>query len=182
MIVGAGPGLLNPNACVDGLPHGAVPRAGRGNVLGAHVNDGDVGLLGGEGVAVKAGGSLVDALGRHFSPYENNGGTVAAISGKDYTIVASDTRLGHNYSIPSRFVSRAIQLTDRVVLASSGMQSDIAILHKMLRIRLKQYWFSHQKEMTLTSISQMLATVLYYRRFQPYYTFNVLGGLDENGK
>lgn len=180
MIVGGGPDLLNPNACVAGLPHGAVPRAGRGNVLGDHVNDEDVGLQGANGF-VKAGSCMVDPLGRHFSPYQNNGGTVASVSGKDYTIVASDTRLGRGYSIPTRYVSRIMKLTDRVVLASSGMQSDIAILHKMLNIRLKQYWFSHQKEMTLTSISQMLATILYYRRFQPYYSFNVLGGLDENG-
>lgn len=180
MDIGVRPDLLNPNAYVAGLPHGAVPRAGRGNVLGDHVEENDVGLQGAEGV-VKAGSCMVDPLGRHFQPYQNNGGTVASVSGKDYTIVASDTRLGRGYSIPTRHISRSLQLTDRVVLASSGMQSDIAILHKMLKIRLKQYWFSHQKEMTLTSISQMLGTILYYRRFQPYYSFNVLGGLDENG-
>lgn len=134
------------------------------------------------GKPVNAGACLVDTFGRHFSPYENNGGTVAAVSGKNFTILASDTRLGMDYSILARYVSRAVQLTDRVVLASSGMQSDIAILHKTLKIRLKQYRFNHHKDMTLSSIAQMLGTVLYYRRFQPYYAFNVLGGLDENGK
>lgn len=191
--------LLNPNAGAMGLPHCAAPdAAAHAFTLGDHVADDDIALQtspiagahptarssrgGGGGAAVRAGASLTDGVGRQFSPYEDNGGTVASVSGDDYTIVASDTRLGSYYSIPSRNVSRVIKLTDKVVLASSGMQSDIAVLHKVLKIRLTQYKFNHHKDMTLTALSQMLSTVLYYRRFQPYYTFNVLGGIDEEGK
>jgi 20S proteasome subunit beta 6 len=36
--------------------------------------------------------------------------------------------------------------------------------------------------MSAPAIGQMLATTLYGRRFFPFYTFNVVGGLDENGE
>lgn len=173
--------ILRPNAAVRGLPYANPGDAPRGFTLGEHVDPDDPLELesskNAHGVP-----RTIGPMGRHFEPYQNNGGTVLSVSGKDYTIVASDTRLGSGYSVPSRNVSRIIKLTDKVVLASSGMQCDIAVLHKILKIRLTQYEYNHQKEMSLSAISQMLSTMLYYRRFQPYYTFNVLGGIDEDGK
>eukprot|EP00177_Eucheuma_denticulatum_P001463 GFKZ01002630.1.p1 GENE.GFKZ01002630.1~~GFKZ01002630.1.p1 ORF type:complete len:270 (-),score=27.99 GFKZ01002630.1:292-1101(-) len=171
--------ILRPNASVSGLPYTLPQSAPQGFTLGEHVDPNDPleATSNAHGVP-----RTIGPFGRHFQPYENNGGTVVSVSGKDYTIVASDTRLGSGYSVPSRNVSRVVKLTDKVVLASSGMGTDIAVLHKVLKIRLAQYVHKHQKDMGLGAISQLLSTMLYYRRFQPYYAFNVLGGIDENGQ
>jgi 20S proteasome subunit beta 6 len=59
------------------------------------------------------------------------------------------------------------------------MQADIAALHKMLKARLQMYEHQNKRQMSTTAIAQMLSNTLYYKRFFPYYTFNVLGGLDE---
>lgn len=36
--------------------------------------------------------------------------------------------------------------------------------------------------MTTGAIAAMLSTILYSRRFFPYYVYNIIGGLDEEGK
>eukprot|EP01091_Cochliopodium_minus_P010845 TRINITY_DN296_c0_g1_i1.p1 TRINITY_DN296_c0_g1~~TRINITY_DN296_c0_g1_i1.p1 ORF type:complete len:237 (+),score=53.09 TRINITY_DN296_c0_g1_i1:30-740(+) len=117
-----------------------------------------------------------------FSPYTNNGGTCIGVAGKNFAIVASDTRMSQGYSIMTRNKSKVIKLTDKCVLASSGMQSDIKQLQKVLNFRLRQYEFEHRKQMPTASIAQLLGNTLYGRRFFPYYTFNVLAGIDETGE
>lgn len=36
--------------------------------------------------------------------------------------------------------------------------------------------------MTSGAIAAMLSTILYGRRFFPYYVYNIIGGLDEEGE
>lgn len=43
------------------------------------------------------------------------------------------------------------------------------------------YKNQHNKEMSTQSIAQLASTILYGKRFFPYYTFNIIGGLDEEG-
>lgn len=128
-------------------------------------------------------GVSAHASERHrWSPYNVNEGTCLAVSGPDYVVVAGDTRMSDGYSILSRDVSKLHQLTSLCVLGSAGMQADAVTLRKVLDIRVQQYRFRQNEEISTQSIAQLLSNTLYYKRFFPYYTFNILGGLDSEGR
>lgn len=127
----------------------------------------------------EAGGPTTRA---NWSPYDNNGGTVLAVAGEDYVVCAADTRMSTGYSIMTRDYKKIEKMSDRCVMASAGFMADAATLKKTLKARCVTYEFQNDKPMGCVSFAQMLSNTLYYRRFFPYYTFNIVAGLDAEGK
>jgi len=118
-----------------------------------------------------------------WSPYNDNGGSTVAVAGDDFVVVASDTRLTDGrYGILSRNCSKVFKLTDSTLLASCGCWADVLMLTKLINARIQIYKYTHNRVMKTRATAQMLANMLYSKRFFPYYVRNILAGLDEHGK
>jgi len=106
--------------------------------------------------------------------------TVMAIAGADFAIIGGDTRLSDGgYSIHTRDSTKIHKLTDHCVIGSSGQQSERCYLWKNLDTSVAEYQFENNKEISAKAIAQMLSNTLYYRRFFPIYTFNILAGVHD---
>ncbi|KAF8740689.1 hypothetical protein AX14_007589 [Amanita brunnescens Koide BX004] len=120
-------------------------------------------------------------LGRQFNPYTENGGTILAIAGADFSVIAGDTRQSEGYSIQTRYAPKVFRLTDKAVLAVNGFAADGNMFVKKVRQRLEWYRHAHAKDMPIRAIARLIQTMLYSRRFFPYYVYNILGGIEEDG-
>lgn len=118
-----------------------------------------------------------------WNPYVSMGGASAAISGPDYVVVASDTRMSQfEVNIMTRECEKIYTLSDKIVLATCGFYGDALQLERLLTMRIKHFKFTYQQEMPVDMFASMLARTLYYRRFFPYYTGSILAGIDDDGK
>ncbi|KAE8215127.1 hypothetical protein CF319_g7381 [Tilletia indica] len=129
-----------------------------------------------------AGSASHGPISHRFNPYDSNGGSIVAIAGPDFCVVAGDTRQSTGYSIQTRYKPKVHRLTDKVVLANCGFAADADALVLRLRQQLEWYRHAHEKAMPISAIARLLSTILYSKRMFPYYTYNILGGVDEDGK
>lgn len=181
---GYGSDLLLPRSGLARLPAAETPPFGFcGTSLGDHAGP-HCAAAEYSAATTTTGAAAAAAVERPrgWSPYVDNGGTVLAVAGADYAIVAADTRLSAGFAVPTRHFTKISALSDRAVLASAGMGADRQYLHKILRTRMRMYRHQHQRDMKLTAAAQMLSNTLYSRRFFPIYAFNVMGGVDEHGE
>jgi 20S proteasome subunit beta 6 len=63
-----------------------------------------------------------------------------------------------------------------------GFAADGNALKERLDAIVKMYKYQHGKQMSVKACAQRLSTILYQKRFFPYYVHAILGGLDEEGK
>lgn len=126
---------------------------------------------------------------RSFQSYTDNGGSTLAIAGADFAIVAGDTRLTSGYSINSRFHPKVFKIggakSDQsdatMVLSVVGFMADGEALKERLDTICKMYRYRHGKPISVNACAKRLSTILYQKRFFPYYAHAILGGLDEEG-
>lgn len=95
-----------------------------------------------------------------FNPYTENGGTILAIAGADFSVIAGDTRQSEGYNIQTRYAPKVFRLyaylplsslsnlmprmliafccrTDKAVLAVNGFAADGNMFVKKVRQRLE---------------------------------------------
>lgn len=97
-------------------------------------------------------------------------------------MTATDTRVSSGYSILSRSHSKTVKLTEKCILTSAGMVADVETLHKNLLVKIRQYKMQNKREPGVESLAQLLSNTLYGRRFMPFYAFNLLCGVNKEGK
>ena len=69
----------------------------------------------------------------------------------------------------------------KIILAVTGFAADGNALKERLDSMVKMYKYQHGKDISVKACAQRLATILYSKRFFPYYTQAILGGIDEEG-
>ena len=121
----------------------------------------------------------VFAVVRSSSP--SNGGTVAALGGRGFAIIAADTRHSDGYTIRSRTKSRITPVSLRTCLSSAGCSADTSALHRLMKRQAREHEWNYESGLSTQALAQKFSRTLYSQRFSPYHAFSVVAGLDDDG-
>lgn len=105
-----------------------------------------------------------------------------AMVGKNCVAIASDTRFGIQAQTVAMDFSKVFRVTEKTFVGLPGLASDTLTMIAKLRFRVKLYTLDEDREMQPKTVSNLLQTLLYEKRFGPFFCEPVVAGLDKNNK
>merc|ERR1719494_1505265 len=84
------------------------------------------------------------------------------------------------FSILSRNKPKIWKMNERVIIGTAGMQADAHAFTNRLGIHHDSYKERMGRDMNVNTASRVVSNTLYYKRFFPFYCFNLVGGVEED--
>ena len=110
------------------------------------------------------------------------GATTIGLVCSDGVILASEKRVAYGNIVLSKTAKKVFKITDRVGAACAGLISDMQVLTKQIAAHAKIFKFDTGKPMHVRAVAKATANVLFGRRFNPYITQTIVGGIDDEPK
>lgn len=117
-----------------------------------------------------------------MSILEYNGCAIIAMAGKNCVGIACDTRLGAQAQTVSCDFKKVFKMSDKLFVGLAGLATDVQTLNNLLKFRMNLYELREDRTMSPKVFSNALSTLLYEKRFGPYFIEPVVAGLDENNE
>jgi 20S proteasome subunit beta 3 len=104
-----------------------------------------------------------------MSILEYNGAAMIAMAGKDCVGIASDHRLGLQQQTVATDFIKVFPMSDKIYVGLAGLATDVQTLNQLLKFRMQLYALREEREMSPQVFSHLLSTLLYEKRFGPYF-------------
>jgi 20S proteasome subunit beta 3 len=117
-----------------------------------------------------------------MSILQYNGGDIIAMAGKNCVAIAADTRLGMQQQTVACDFQKVFKMHDRLFMGVTGLATDVQTLSQLLKFRMNMYKLREEREMKPETFSALLTSILYEKRFGPYFTEPVICGLNEKNE
>eukprot|EP00475_Leptophrys_vorax_P004803 TRINITY_DN12878_c0_g1_i1.p1 TRINITY_DN12878_c0_g1~~TRINITY_DN12878_c0_g1_i1.p1 ORF type:complete len:205 (+),score=6.92 TRINITY_DN12878_c0_g1_i1:234-848(+) len=111
----------------------------------------------------------------------HNGGAVVAMKGNRCVAIACDNRFGVQLQTLAVDFTRVFQIHDRLFVGIAGLGTDVQTLQQRLKFRHKLFALREDRVMAPGTFAQLVSSMLYERRFGPYFIEPVIAGLKKDG-
>lgn len=105
-----------------------------------------------------------------------------AMAGKDCVGICSDLRLGAQAQTVATNFHKVFEVSDKLYVGLAGLATDVLSLKQLLAFRTSLYKLQEHREIKPATFSALLSSMLYEKRFGPWFVEPVVAGLDADNK
>ena len=109
------------------------------------------------------------------------GATTIGIVCKDGVVLASEKRVSYGYTIMSKAGKKLFLIIDHIGAACAGLVADMQILTRQVSAYAKLFELNNGRRISVKAASKTMSNLLFQRRFFPYFTQTIVGGIDDEG-
>jgi len=113
-----------------------------------------------------------------MSILEYNGGAVVAMVGKNCVGIASDLRFGIQAQTIGHNQSKIYKINDSTCIGLAGLATDNQTVYEKLKFRTNLYRLREERDINPRIFANLVSSMLYEKRFGPYFVEPVICGLD----
>ncbi|MCW4031789.1 MAG: archaeal proteasome endopeptidase complex subunit beta [Candidatus Bathyarchaeota archaeon] len=109
------------------------------------------------------------------------GATTIGVVCKDGVILASERRLSYGSFVMSKSAKKVFKITDNIGAACAGLVGDMQVLMREASVYATLYSYQRERNPSVKTAAKVIGNLLFQRRFVPYITQTIIGGVDEDG-
>lgn len=110
------------------------------------------------------------------------GTTTVGLLCKDAVILGAERKATMGYLVASKNVEKIKQVDEHIGMTIAGAVGDAEAINRLIKAELKLYKLEEGKKIPVSAAANLIANILYSRRFYPYIVQLVVGGFDSSSR
>ncbi len=109
------------------------------------------------------------------------GAATVGITFENGVVIGAEKRVLWGYTVVSKTGKKVFPITDNIVVGSAGVSGDYQMLSSFLMAESNLFELENRRAITVNAAAQLLSNILFSRKYMPYLTQTLIGGVDSDG-
>ncbi|MFX0079085.1 MAG: proteasome subunit beta [Candidatus Hermodarchaeota archaeon] len=109
------------------------------------------------------------------------GAATVGITFENGVVIGAEKRVLWGYTVVSKTGKKVFPITDNIVVGSAGVSGDYQMLSSFLVAESSLFQLENRRAITVNAAAQLLSNILFSRKYMPYLTQTLIGGVDSGG-
>ncbi|MFW9830229.1 MAG: proteasome subunit beta [Candidatus Thorarchaeota archaeon] len=109
------------------------------------------------------------------------GAATVGITFENGIVIGAEKRVLWGYTVVSKTGKKVFPITENIIVGSAGVSGDYQMLSSYLTAESNLFELENRRPITVNAAAQLLSNILFSRKFMPFLTQTLIGGVDQDG-